>query len=95
MQYGDDHEIYHIGNSYEEIKIFDLAHLIINNLDQNIQVKPGEDLHKGGTNRRCPNVNKIASLGYKPKYNLKKGLNETIKWYIDNIDYSENRRSIE
>ena len=95
MQYGDDHEIYHIGNSYEEIKIFDLANLIIDILDQNILVKPGEDLHKGGTNRRCPNTNKIASLGYKPKYNLKKGLNETIKWYIDNIDYSENRRSIE
>ena len=95
MKSGVDHEIYHIGNSDEEIKILDLAKLIIDEFGHNISIKSGKNLHKGGTNRRCPDVTKISLLGYKPEYNLNKGLKETIKWYIDNIDNFKNKRSIE
>jgi len=95
MKSGVDHEIYHIGNSDEEIKILDLAKLIIDDFGHNISIKSGENLHKGGTNRRCPDVSKISLLGYKPECNLNKGLKETIKWYVDNMDNFKNKRSIE
>lgn len=92
---GSDREIYHIGNSEEEIEIKELASLIINNLDKNLFVKSGDNLHEGNTNRRCPNVNKISQLGYKPKYNLKVGLKETIEWYVNNLEDYKNKRPIE
>lgn len=95
MKNGIDREIYHIGNSDEEIKISDLAQLIINKLGKEVLIRPGENKHKGGTVRRCPDINKISLLGYKPAYDLSKGLNETIKWYINNIDNFKDKRSIE
>ncbi len=95
MKSGADHEIYHIGNSDEEIKIIDLAKLIMNEIGQNLIIKPGKNIHMGGTSRRCPDVNKISLLGYKPEYNLNRGLKETVKWYINNIDNYKNKRTIE
>ena len=35
-------------------------------------------LAKGGTKVRLPNINKIKKLGFKPKFNLDKGLRKTL-----------------
>ena len=37
-----------------------------------------------GTPRKLLNVNKINSLGWKPKMNLKHGLQKTFQWYKEN-----------
>ena len=95
MEKGIDREIYHIGNSDEEIKILDLAQLLVDNFGKKILIKSGENLHLGGTNRRCPDINKISKLGYKPMYNLNTGLNETFNWYINNLDNLKNKRPID
>ena len=47
------------------------------------QIKTNEKI-MSNVNRRCPNINKIKKLGYKKKYSLKKGLIETINWYLKN-----------
>ena len=52
-------------------------------LDLKIKIKKG-NLEKGSTLRRCPNINKIKRLGYRPKWPLKKGLLYTSKNYINN-----------
>ena len=64
--------IYNIGTT-EKIKIKDLANILSKILKKKIRLKktPGA---KGGTKIRLPNINKIIKLGFKPKFNLNKGL---------------------
>jgi len=35
----------------------------------------------GSTARRCPDISKLAALGYKPRVPLDEGLVPTLKWY--------------
>ncbi len=64
--------IYNIGTT-EKIKIKDLASILSKIFKKKIRLKktPGA---KGGTKIRLPNINKIIKLGFKPKFNLNKGL---------------------
>jgi nucleoside-diphosphate-sugar epimerase len=38
---------------------------------------------KGSTPRRCPDISKLAALGYRPRVPLDQGLPPTLKWYWD------------
>ena len=38
----------------------------------------------GGTERRCPDIGKLAKLGYAPKVPLAQGLGPTVDWYWAN-----------
>jgi hypothetical protein len=38
----------------------------------------------GGTPRRCPDIRKLAELGYHAKYTLEEGLRITAEWYDRN-----------
>jgi nucleoside-diphosphate-sugar epimerase len=38
---------------------------------------------EGSTPRRCPDVSKLAALGYAPRVPLDEGLPPTLKWYWD------------
>src|SRR5262249_61185172 len=37
----------------------------------------------GSTPRRCPDISKLAALGYRPRVPLDEGLPPTLKWYWD------------
>jgi UDP-glucose 4-epimerase len=87
---GVDKNVYHIGNDYE-ISILDLLKKIIKIMGVNIDIVKGENTHEGGTNRRCPNISKIKKLGYNPKFDLDKGLNLTIQWYLNNENNYSNK----
>jgi nucleoside-diphosphate-sugar epimerase len=66
-----------------ETRIIDLASTIckIMNVEFNPYfLKP----RKNDPPRRCPDIGKLLSLVQGPQYNLKEGLEETIKWYLDN-----------
>jgi nucleoside-diphosphate-sugar epimerase len=39
----------------------------------------------GGTARRCPDISKLARLGYKPRVPLAEGLKPTLAWYWRNV----------
>ena len=41
---------------------------------------------QGSTPRRCPDISKIKSLGYKANNNFYKGLEKTINWYSNNFN---------
>lgn len=78
MEKGEKGEVYNLGGDVE-VKIIDLAKLIINVTNSKSKIKfiarPSHD-HQG----RRPDLTKIKKLGWVPKTNLKEGLIKTIKW---------------
>lgn len=76
---GKHKEIYNIGNE-EEIKIIDLTKLLIKLLKKDLKIITSTKSFYNA-NRRLPDLTKLKKLGYKPKINLNKGLNNTIDWY--------------
>lgn len=78
---GKDREIYHIGTE-EEVTIVDLARRVFQ------LVRPGEEFTPvfgdgvvGGPDRRCPDIRKMAALGWSPKVFLEEGLRKTVEAY--------------
>jgi nucleoside-diphosphate-sugar epimerase len=76
--------IYHIGTT-EEVTIAALARQIAGIAGREIALVAGK-LAPGGTARRCPDISKLASLGYKPRVPLNDGLKRTLDWYRRNVN---------
>ena len=74
---GKNNQVYNVGND-KEYSIKELIKMVEKVLDLKIKKM------KKSTLRRCPNINKIKRLGYRPKWPLKKGLLYTSKNYINN-----------
>ena len=68
--------IYNIGTN-EKIKIKDLAYKLSKIFNKKIILKKTL-LTKGSTKIRVPDIKKITSLGFKPRFNLSKGLRKTL-----------------
>ncbi len=81
---GEHLGIYHVGTT-EEVSIADVARRIAAHAGREIELVPGK-LQAGGTPRRCPDISKLAHLGYKPRVPLSEGLAPTIDWYWRNAD---------
>lgn len=79
---GEHLGIYHIG-TMEEVSIADVARLVAQCFARTIELVPGE-LQKGGTPRRCPDIAKLAALGYQPRVPLAAGLPGLVDWYRAN-----------
>ena len=79
-------QIFNLGNESQEIKIAELAKLILQIVDRNdIQLRflPGA---QGSPQRRCPDMRKsIEGIEYSSKVNLDAGIRKTFDWYRDNI----------
>ena len=69
--------IYNIGTQ-EQIKIIDLAKLIIKIFAKKISIKK-ERIAIGGTQHRMPNISKIKKLGFKKRFNITQGLKKIIQ----------------
>jgi nucleoside-diphosphate-sugar epimerase len=78
---GEHLNIYHIGTT-EEISIADLARRTAAIAGREIALVPSAVL-AGSTPRRCPDISKLAALGYSPRVTLDDGLPPTLKWYWD------------
>jgi nucleoside-diphosphate-sugar epimerase len=76
---GEHLGIYHIGTS-EEISISDLARRMAAIAGREIRLETSRVL-EGSTPRRCPDISKLAALGYTPRVSLAEGLPPTLKWY--------------
>ncbi len=76
---GENLNIYHVGNS-KEITMSDLAKKVAQYFDREIQIQ-SHSLPVGSTQRRCPNIEKMQSLGFEPKVTLDEGLLSMIEWY--------------
>jgi nucleoside-diphosphate-sugar epimerase len=84
MDLGDHLGIYHVGTR-EEMSVRDVAILVGEHFGRAIDIIPGK-LAKGGTPRRCPDIAKVAALGYAPKRTLKDGFPALADWYVAHAD---------
>jgi len=81
---GEHMGVYHVG-AMDEVKIISLAESIISHFSRYPSFEfIGEP--EGQTQRRCPDIAKVQKLGYSPKISLVDGLDNTIKWYVENIN---------
>jgi nucleoside-diphosphate-sugar epimerase len=87
---GEHLGIYHVGTS-EEVTIADLARRTARAAGREIDLVAGP-LAAGGTPRRCPDISKLAALGYKPRVSLDEGLKPTLEWYWRNADLAAKTR---
>ena len=79
---GTHMNIYHVGTQ-DEISIAELALRI--GAACGIAVRPVPSASPaGGTPRRCPDISKLAGLGYAPRVSLDSGLGKTVAWYRQN-----------
>lgn len=78
---GKSGEIYNIGFD-KETSIFSLAKHIAKICGCEINIIKTAVL-KGSTSRRCPNIDKLAKLGFTPKTDLNVGLQECANWYLN------------
>jgi nucleoside-diphosphate-sugar epimerase len=81
---GEHLGIYHVGAT-EETAIADLARRVAAHAGREIELVAGK-LAPGSTIRRCPDISKLAGLGYKPRVPLAKGLPPTLDWYWQHAD---------
>jgi nucleoside-diphosphate-sugar epimerase len=71
--------IYHVGTT-EEVSIAALAQRMARLAGREIVLEPSAVL-PGSTPRRCPDISKLAALGYTPRIPLDQGLPPTLDWY--------------
>lgn len=75
-------EVVHIGNDREEIKISDLASIIIKKMKINCEIVHKES-KSSSVMRRCPNIDKLINkTGFQPKVSLHDGISITVDWYL-------------
>jgi nucleoside-diphosphate-sugar epimerase len=79
---GEHLGIYHIGTT-EEISIAELARRVAAHGRREIELIPTAAA-PGATERRCPDIAKLQSLGYRPAVPLAKGMPPTLDWYWAN-----------
>lgn len=83
-------EVYNIGGNNEKANI-EIVRLIINtlgkseNLIKYVKDRPGHDRRYAIDNTKI-----TIQLGWRPAYTFEQGMQETIKWYLDNTDWIEN-----
>ncbi len=80
---GKSGAIYHVGRN-EETAIADLIRRIGDCLGIALTLEPGP-LQPGGTPRRCPDIARLAALGYASKVDLDTGLADAVGWYRDHF----------
>jgi nucleoside-diphosphate-sugar epimerase len=84
LEAGEHLGIYNIGTT-EEVSIEAVARGVARCFGREIDVVPGE-LRAGSTVRRCPDVSRIAELGFAPRVPFSEGLELTVRWYDQHSD---------
>ena len=83
----DDEEIINVGTG-EDITIKELAEMIVEVTGYENEYE-WDTSKPNGTLRKVLNVDKVKSLGWEPKIELKEGLESTYEWYKESIGYEE------
>lgn len=84
LERGQHLNIYHVGTT-EEISIASVAREVGRYFGRNIVIVPGRP-SEGGTARRCPDISKVAALGYRPRISFHEGLPAVARWYDEHAE---------
>jgi len=83
IKHGKHLNIYHIGTD-EEICIADIARKVMAYFGREAELVHIPE-PAGATPRRCPDIGKLAALGYRPKISFDDGLPKIADWYVKNF----------
>lgn len=89
LEKGGAGEIYNVGGNNEKANI-EIVRLILEELGKPeeliryVQDRPGHDRRYAIDNTKI-----TAELGWKPAYTFVQGIHETIRWYLQNVDWVE------
>jgi dTDP-glucose 4,6-dehydratase len=87
---GKDGEVYNIGGNNEKANI-EIVKLIIGTLGKSeglikyVKDRPGHDRRYAIDNTKI-----TTELGWEPAYTFEQGMKETIQWYLENTEWTEN-----
>lgn len=84
LERGAHLNVYHIGNP-EEVTIAETARLVLRHFGREARLI-AMPAPPGATPRRCPDIGKLAALGYTPHIPLARGLPLLAEWYAANRD---------
>lgn len=90
LEGGQHQNIYHIGTR-EEVSIRDVARKIAACCGREARIQPGPPA-PGGTQRRCPDIRKMETLGFSPRIRLDQGLPGVVEWYRAHENPSKNSK---
>ncbi|GAA0310700.1 dTDP-glucose 4,6-dehydratase [Gracilibacillus halotolerans] len=82
-------EVYNVGGHNEKTNL-DVVKTIIKSLDKSEDLIEFVEDRLGHDKRYAINPTKLEQLGWKPAYNFDTGIQQTIKWYIENEDWWNN-----
>lgn len=78
-------EVINIGRQEPEVKIGELAEVILQVVGRKLQISPQPET-PGSPRRRCPDMSKATALtGYQPRFSLEEGVRQTFAWYLENV----------
>jgi len=82
IERGEHLNVYHLGNP-EELTIDDVARRILRCMGREARLIATPE-PPGATQRRCPDIAKVAALGFAPRISLEAGLPGVVDWYTAN-----------
>jgi dTDP-glucose 4,6-dehydratase len=88
-KYGKAGEIYHVAGE-QELTNLELAKTILRELrkpEDLIEFIPDEQIRPGHDRRYALNVDKLKNLGWKPIYDINRGIKEVLYWYVTHEDW--------
>ena len=78
-------KILNVGVESPEVKIGELAKIIIKTVGKNVNIKAIQPT-PGSPVRRCPSIKNIEEITqYSPNISLEDGIRKTYSWYKDNV----------
>jgi dTDP-glucose 4,6-dehydratase len=83
LQHGNPGEIFNIGGGQERTNR-EITGGILEILDKPESLIKREKDRPGHDRRYSLDFTKVAALGYEPRTDFKKMLEETVRWYVDN-----------
>ena len=90
LQKGRVGEVYNVGGNNEKANI-EIVRLILQQLGkpesliEYVQDRPGHDRRYAIDNTKI-----TTELGWQPEYTFEQGIQETIEWYLQNLEWVEN-----
>ena len=82
MDHYENAELINVGSG-EDVSIKELSETIARVVGYNGRIE-WDTSKPNGTPKRPLDYSKISSLGWKPSYELEKGLYDAYKWYVEN-----------
>jgi len=87
---GDSHV--NVGSG-TDITILDLAKLVADVVGFRGEIR-NDPTKPDGTPRKLMDVSRLSATGWKPKYDLRGGLEQTYAWFLDTLEHGEVRLSV-